>query len=86
MTTTPEEVTSYQEGVKELEDEEKKEQPRKKRLRKLMKATFIGRRDWMVKDAPPVSTIMEAFPPLKHPNHLLKEFGRIVDGQLDAAE
>ena len=49
---TPEEVTSYQEGVKELQEEEKKEQPRKKRLRKLMKATFIGRRDWIVKDAP----------------------------------
>ena len=27
VTMTPEEVTSYQEGVKELEEEEKKEQP-----------------------------------------------------------
>ena len=51
---TPEDVTAYLEGVKELQEEEKKEKPRKKTVRKLMKATYIGRRDWIVKDAPPV--------------------------------
>jgi len=64
------EDTSYQEEVKELEEECKKEKPRRKKLRKLMQATYIGRRDWIIHDKPTVDRIVEIFPPMKKPTHV----------------
>jgi len=68
--TTTSEDTSYQEEVKELEEECKKGKPRRKKLRELMQATYIGRRDWIIHDIPTVDYIVEIFPLMKKPTHV----------------
>ena len=62
-----EDVPSYEEGATRLAAKEK---PKKKRLRKLMEATFSGRRVLINDETPSVSTVLQKFPPLKKPKHV----------------
>ena len=70
VTITTDEVASHEECVLQLQEECKQTKPSKKKLKRLMKSTYNGRRAWVIKDAPPVTEILEIFPPLKKPKHV----------------
>ena len=55
----------YTAGVGLLQEELTKNPPKKKKLRFLMKKTFPGRREWIMKDRPSVEEVLEVFPCLK---------------------
>ena len=55
----------YQSNIQSLSDELEKEKPSRKTVRKLMKDTFTGRRGWLLADSPPVTEVVEVFPPIK---------------------
>lgn len=58
---------TFEENVKEMNQETEKRNPKTSRLKPLMDATYSGRRHWIKSEMPPVSTIMERFPALKIP-------------------
>ena len=70
---TPEDKEVYEGHIQELHDELANEKPSKKRVKRLMQATYTGRRGWIENDLPRVAVVLEKFPPLrehKHVSHL----------------
>ena len=57
-------------GKMVMTDECGKENPKKKRVKRLMEATYIGRRAWVEEDLPRVFDVLEKFPPLNQPKVL----------------
>ncbi len=55
----------YGKVVDELETEEKREEPRNGKIKKMMKQSFAGRRRWIVEDVPTVLDVLEVFPSFK---------------------
>lgn len=70
VTISTDEVASHEECMLKLQEECQQTKPSKKKLQKLMKSTYTGRRAWIIKDAPPVEEILETFPPLKKSKHV----------------
>ena len=71
VTIITDEVASHEECVLQLQEECKQTKTsKKKKLKRLMKSTYNGRRAWVIKDAPPVTEILEILPPLKKPKHV----------------
>ena len=57
-----------------LQGEIAKAKPSQKQLRKLMRSTFDGRRQWILNDRPVLAEILDVFPHMKeirYVNHLL---------------
>ena len=71
---TDEEVNDYEERSERLAQEYAKEKPKKKRVKRLMEATHLGRRAWVENELPRVSEVLEKFPPLKQPKHVSHSF------------
>ena len=69
-----EQMQEYGEKTERLAQECDKEKPKKKRVRRLMEATHLGRRAWVENDLPRVSEILEKFSPLKQPKHVSHSF------------
>ena len=55
----------YDENLSLLQGELVKEKPKSKKVRKLMKTTFGGRRLWILTDRPAVAEVLNVFPTLK---------------------
>ena len=55
----------YEDKLRKLSEELEKDTPRNKKIKSLMRATFDGRRQWVLQDAPGVSEVLQVFPPLK---------------------
>jgi len=70
MVMTDEDRQQYEEKAEKLIDECGKENPKKKRVKRLMEATYIGRRAWVEEDLPRVFDVLEKFPPLNQPKHV----------------
>ena len=61
-----EDESSYEKMLEKMKQEEARaDGPRNKRIKRLMRGTFKGRRDWIMKDTPKVSEILQVFPSLK---------------------
>ena len=41
------------------------ENPSKKKVKRLLKSTFMGRRKWVIDDIPPVRTVLDVYPALQ---------------------
>ena len=67
---TDEDTQQYEEKAGRLRDECGKQNPKKKRVKRLMEATYNGRRAWVEDDLPRVFDVLEKFPPLKQPKHV----------------
>ena len=75
---TDEEIQEYEEKTERLAQECAKEKPKKKRVKRLMEATHVGRRAWVENELPSVSEVLEKFPPLKQPKHVSHLFIHMV--------
>ena len=53
--------SDYEENMHKL----RKHPPKNSKVKRLMRATFKGRRQWVLRDTPKVSEILEVFPPLR---------------------
>ena len=62
---TEEAVINYDVLVRELAEEERKDNPKNSKIKKLMKKTFDGRRKWINDDMPSVIEVVELFPSFK---------------------
>ena len=71
---TDEEIKSYEEKAERLAQECAKEKPKKKRVKRLMESTHLGRRAWVENELPRVSEVLQKFPPLKQPKHVSHSF------------
>ena len=60
-----EEGSSYDKNLGDLKAEHDKPNPSTSTIKKLMKATFAGRRAWILNDTPTVSEVISIFPSLK---------------------
>lgn len=65
---TPEDY--YEVESEELCAELGKERPKKKIVRKLMKSTFLGRRQWITTDQPIVTEVLKKFPCLSQSRYV----------------
>ena len=62
---TEDESSSYESNMTLLTEEHSKEKPSLGKIKRLMKETFVGRRNWIMSDMPQVHSILELFPVLK---------------------
>ena len=62
-------MDSYDEKVSQLQDELLKDEPDKEKLEKRMLETYTGRQKWF-DEGPPVSHVLDLFPPLKTFKHV----------------
>ena len=67
---TPEDNEVYEEHIEELHEEVTKDKPNRKQVKRLMRATYTGRRRWVENDLPRVAVVLEKFPPLREPKHV----------------
>ena len=67
---TPEDNEVYEEHIEELHEEVAKDKPNRKQVKRLMRATYTGRRRWVENDLPRVAVVLEKFPPLREPKHV----------------
>ena len=58
------EEEEYQTNLKKLKTKWEKKKRSSKSIRELMDATYGGRRDWILNHEPPVSEVLDMFPPL----------------------
>ena len=63
--TSNEEGSDYEENVHKLIQECSKDPPKNSKLKRLVRATFKQRRQWILRDTPKVSEVLEVFPPLR---------------------
>lgn len=55
-------VGTYEDNLHALEEELAKSKPKSSRVKKLLVETFAGRRNWILKDEPTVSEVLNFFP------------------------
>ena len=67
---TPEDNEVYEEHIEELHEEVTKDKPNRQQVKRLMWATYTGRRRWVENDLPRVAVVLEKFPPLREPKHV----------------
>ena len=60
----------YQECVDKLHRQLEKERPKRKTVKRLMKVTFAGRRQWIKDEQPAIATVLEKFPCLATIKHV----------------
>ena len=59
------EINSYEENVEQLTNELSKDHTQTGKVKRLIKKTFMGRRQWIKTDRPSVSDVLGTFPLLK---------------------
>lgn len=74
VTLTDDDMEAYRLSTERLAQEWAKDQPKKKRVKRFMEATYNGRRAWVENELPRVCTVIEKFPPLKQPKHVSLPF------------
>lgn len=57
--------SDHQRYLSKLNKELTRQSPRTKRLLRLMRKTFEGRKKWTMEDRPSVAKVLDVFPPLK---------------------
>ena len=68
--TLEQDEQDYQECVDKLHLELEKERPKRKTVKRLMKETFAGRRQWIKDEQPATATVLEKFPCLSTIKHV----------------
>lgn len=66
--------SKYEEDVGTLQTELEKPNPSISKVKRLMVATFEGRRIWIRSDTPSVEEVLDVFPPLKESNRVSVAF------------
>lgn len=74
---TEDESTTYESNMTLLAEEHSKEKPSLGKIKRLMKETFIGRRNWIMGDMPQVHRVLELFPVLKTSDRVRMTFSKI---------
>ena len=64
----------YESKLKRLQEECEKATPKGSLVKRLMTATFSGRRKWILEETPSISDVLQVFPPLKQSQRVRKQF------------
>lgn len=67
-----EDLPSYESEIAELQIELGKNRPKKAVVKKLMKSTFLGRREWITKERPLIHVVLDKFPCLSKSKYVRK--------------
>ena len=67
-----EDPSSYKSDMAKFQAELGKDKPKRAAVKKLMKSTFIGRREWITKERPLIHVVLDKFPCLSQSKYVCK--------------